>query len=705
MHDGEWIETDEWGRIIALWPAHSPAPAPAPKPLPQLVTPPAQVARAKRPYCEMDTECDFHWWLIKFYLPDGRMFSYDIDAESGRQLDTTAIQWFIDNYTLVSFNGENYDIPMLAYAMSGVSVHALKRLNDQIIVGGLKRWDFWRAYPQVPELANLDHVDIMEVAPGVRLGLKTYMGRMHSRTLWDLPFDPSAPMPIHMRPVTDEYCGNDLIGTRELRETCGERLALREEYGALYGVDLRSKSDAQMAEAIIKARLSFRPEKRIVPHGCTFRYEPAPWLQFTTPLMQQVYATVCNALFVVNDVDQVREATGLTEILLPDGKKMKTGVLMPEELKTLKVPIGGSVYQFGIGGLHSTEQSAVHHTTPGVQMISDHDVKSYYPSMILLLRMFPAQIGEAFLEIYREIYDDRIKASNDVPKIEALIKEKRAALAAARCADLDGLDALRSQMVTKAGGAKIVLNGTFGKLFSKYSILFAPELGIRVTITGQLSLLMLIESLELVGVSVVSANTDGIVLRTPHGREWLRNQCIAAWEARTGLKMEATFYKAIYQRDVNNYVAIKLDGKHKGKGAFAESGVLNNVHPGVDVCLDAVIAYLKKGAPLEETIRACQDVRKFLMIRNAKGGGYDKTGRYLGKTVRWYYSAGETEGLYYKEKINKKTGQLVRGNIIAESNGARECMTLPDTLPGDIDYPRYVAYAQKMLATLGVINV
>jgi len=250
-----------------------------------------------------------------------------------------------------------------------------------------------------------------------------------------------------------------------------------------------------------------------------------------------------------------------------------------------------------------------------------------------------------------------------------------------------------ARMETEAGGAKITANGTFGKLFSKYSILFAPELGIRVTLTGQLSLLMLIESLHLVGVACVSANTDGIVLRTPVGREWLRDQAIAAWEKRTGLEMEATFYRAIYMRDVNNYVAIKMDGKHKGKGAFAESGVLNNVHPGVDVCLDAVVAFLKHGTPLVDTIRACTDVRKFLMIRNAKGGGYDQAGKYLGKTVRWYYCAGETDGLKTKA-----------GHAIAESKGARQCMSLPATLPGDIDYPHYVGYAEKMLATLGVNN-
>lgn len=656
----------------------------------------------KRPYCEFDVETDAHWWLIKFYLPDGRMFSYEINAEDGRPLDTVAIQWFIDNYTLVSFNGENYDIPMVAYAMAGADVHALKRLNDQIIVGGLKRWDFWKAYPHVQPLRNLDHVDIMEVAPGVRLGLKTYMARMHADTLWDLPFDPSAPMPIHMRPVTNEYCGNDLIGTRMLRETCAGRLGLREAMGEIYGIDMRSKSDAQMAESVIKAQLPFKPEKRQVPHGFTFKYTPAPWLQFTTPLLKEVFRVACAAQFVVNDVDKVKEATGLTEILLPDGKKMKTGVLMPPELKAMKIAFGGSVYQFGIGGLHSTESSVVHRTVMGSHTISDHDVASFYPNLIRLLRLFPAQLGPAFLEIYEGVLSKRLAAKHAVSEIKPELDKLRAAGAdPARIAELE---AQLLEQSTIADGLKTTANGSFGKLLSKYSVLFAPELGMGVTLTGQLSLLMLIESLHLVGVACVSANTDGIVLRTPVGREWLRDQVIASWEKRTGLQMEATFYRAIYMRDVNNYVAIKMDGKHKGKGAFAESGVLNNVHPGVDVCLDAVVAYLKHGTPLEDTIRACTDVRKFLMIRNVKGGGYDQAGKYLGKTVRWYYRAGETGGLYYKEKINKKTGEIGQGNIVAESKGARECMSLPATLPGDIDYPHYVEYAQKMLATLGVNN-
>ena len=58
-----------------------------------------------------------------------------------------------------------------------------------------------------------------------------------------------------------------------------------------------------------------------------------------------------------------------------------------------------------------------------------------------------------------------------------------------------------------------MLNGTFGKTGSPYSVLFAPEMMIQTTITGQLALLMLIEHLETASISVISANTDGIVIQ------------------------------------------------------------------------------------------------------------------------------------------------------------------------------------------------
>ena len=258
----------------------------------------------------------------------------------------------------------------------------------------------------------------------------------------------------------------------------------------------------------------------------------------------------------------------------------------------------------------------------------------------------------------------------------------------------------RLQITTIDAGNKVQLNGTFGKLFSKWSLFFAPELGIATTITGQLLLLMLIEMMELSGIQVVSANTDGIILKIPRGLEATADSIVAWWEQRTKLEMEATLYRSVYQRDVNNYIAIGMDGKVKRKGVFNQGGVLSGPQgkgPNMDIAADAVVAYLKDGTPIIDTIMACADIRKFIVLRGVTGGGYwiatqGALGTYLGKAVRWYYSTQCHEA----HIVNKA------GNKTATSDGCRPCMELPAQLPDDIDYAKYERAAMEMLASVGV---
>lgn len=657
--------------------------------------------RTTRPIIDTDTECYPDWWLFKAWLPDGCFYS--LELYEGHPLPIDALQWFADNFTFFTFNGANYDEPMISLAMSGATNAQLKQANDLIIKGGLKRWDFYK-YFNINRVRNLDHVDVMEVAPGVRVGLKTYMGRMHSEQLQDLPYNPDEPTTPDMRRMLDWYCGNDLAGTRQLREVCAGRLRLREVMGERYGVDLRSKSDAQCAEAIIKAQLGFDPERRFVPHGWKFKYEAPSYIRFSTSQLQEALRTILAADFTCNDVDQIRSHPD-EEITDTDGKKIKTGIIMPPELKGLVIEIGGTKYKLGIGGLHSQEQKLVAHTTEQHSVRMD-DVTSYYPSLIINLNITPAQLGPRFQEIYKGIYDERLgakalaKSWNMLEVVEGMIASGK----------YSGHTLEMLQDI--ADGLKIVLNGTFGKLANKYSILFAPELLIKVTLTGQLCLLMLIESLHLAGIETISANTDGIVTRCPKGREWLRDSIIRHWSAATGLGMESEVIRSLYARDVNSYVAVTYDkaGKleHKAKGAFAKSGVIENVHPGMDVVTDAVIEYLKHGKPLMQSIEACKDIRQFLVIRSVKGGGYQSDwvvdpatgafgwgpGKYLGKTVRWYYAVGAAQPLRYGN-----------GNKVAGSDGAMPCMRLPEAFPPDVDYARYHQEAIKTLETLGLSYV
>lgn len=632
-----------------------------------------------RPIAELDLECFHDYFLAKFYVAEASTF-YSYGMWPGHPLDREAIVQILKACTIITFNGNNYDLPMLMLALHGADTDLMKYANDQIIVHKLKPWQFYDRFRIGKPPEYIDHIDIMEPTPGVRIGLKMYMGRLHAPKIQDLPFDPTLRPNAVQRFELADYCGNDLVGTMLLRKEIWDRIELRQAISERYGVDVRSKSDAQIAEAVINASLDFKPQARYIEHGYTFYYAPPDYIQYATPQMQELLEVVKRAPFVVTDKEEAFALYG-------DASGIRTGVNIPNELKDRDIVIGHGKYRIGIGGLHSQEQSTSHYAIPGVQSIRDVDVKSYYPSLILTMDMYPSQIGPQFIEIYRGVYNRRLSAKAESARLAKL----------ANNGDNDNLkdDLLRRSdlLLTESNGLKIVLNGTFGKLFSKYSRpLYAPELGIRTTITGQLGLLMLIEMMELSGIRVVSANTDGIVLLIPHGKDQLASDIVKWWEQRTGLEMEDEQYRSIHSRDVNNYVAITTGGKVKRKGIFVPGGILTahaGKGPNMDICADAVVAFLKDGVPIADTILKCQDIRKFIVLRGVSGGGY-YDGNYLGKAVRWYYGA---------------TDKFICNHIghkVATSDGAVPVMQLPDEFPRDINYQRYINEANEMLAHIGV---
>lgn len=653
----------------------------------------------RRPYLEFDTECARNYWLLKLYFPMGMTRSFELHPHKPAFYDweLAAIQQAMDNFTWVGFNSIHYDHGMLKLALRGVGVAYLKEANDAIIPGkgweGLKHWEFAKRFPLADyQLQNFDHIDIAEVVPGVKIGLKTYMARMHSKTIQDLPFDPEELLSPEKQVITDTYCGNDLAGTRQLREEVQSRLRMREKLTETYSADMRSKSDAQMSEAIIASRLGYSPEKRYLPTGYQFKLQLAPWLDFCTPQMRQVLA-ICKAVtfFWSNKEDG-------EPIVFPDGSKIKTGVNMPPELAKLRIAMGRSVYKFGIGGLHSTEKCQTVYSIPGVQQLQDSDVGSFYPAVAILMKLFSPEI----MAIYEDIFNLRMANKAKTKELKAKVKECEAALDAAmpehaevlKRALKEAVDAL-DDVDTATSGYKIVLNGWYGKLWSKYSFALNPDAGIAITINGQLSLLMLIERLEVGGVRVISANTDGIVTCCPTHLIWYRDSTMVWWEKATGLGLEHNPYRSIHSRDVNAYTAVTMDGEAKRKGVFSKSGILasmQGVHPDRDIAKDAAVAFVLDGTPVSDTVRACKDIRKFIVAKSVKGGGQWR-GQFLGKTVRWYYST-NGESIHYISNNNK----------VASSDGACPVQVLPEEFPADVDYAAYEKYAIELLIGAGVVR-
>ena len=277
------------------------------------------------------------------------------------------------------------------------------------------------------------------------------------------------------------------------------------------------------------------------------------------------------------------------------------------------------------------------------------------------------------------------------------------------------LEAERKAMVVKDKGGKIQANGVYGKLGSVYSVLYAPHLMIAVTLTGQLSLLMLIERAEAAGISVVSGNTDGVVFKVPRSMyEGIASDRLLGgplkmitdeWEKETSFALEFAEYRSIYNRDVNTYVAIRADGKAKRKGIIANhwhpdspdydarAQLMKN--PQMTICGDAVLQFLLHGTAIEKTIRDNGDIRGFVTVVNATGGATWREA-YLGKVVRYYWS--KDGDPIVKVKGHPKTGNRPK---VPKTDGCRPVMTLPDELPRDIDFERYIAEAREILTDIG----
>lgn len=660
-----------------------------------------------KPVRVLDIECYPNYFLVKLRdVKTGQMFK--VEMYDGCPFRWHVLALLLRDCTVVTFNGNSYDMVMLSAAATGRFDNGmLKKLNDFIFNQENKFMRSWQIASEWGfEMLGLDHIDLIEIAPGDG-SLKQYGGRLHCAKMQDLPYDPSQPLSYAQMMEVDRYCGNDLEVTQALYGALLEDIETRIELTSQYGVDMRSKSDAQIAEAAMKKLLglTYKDAKKLnaqaqKPEGFAWNYQPVGFLKFQTPEMQAVYQRVLATKFT------------LTE----------KGGIEALSLKGYQFGFGGAVYTLGVGGLHSTESCISHRAGPDC-VLTDFDVASYYPMIIKLLGLFPAHIGPIFLKHYCEWIETRLA--------HKAAKRKR-----------------------KANTYKIKLNGAFGKTKEKHSILFDPVMFIQITLTGQLALLMMIERQYLTGVNAVQANTDGVVLKCHPSQVVARNTVVAQWEVDTGFMMEGTDYIALMSRDVNSYMAFKpayTDDKGvyhpievKTKGEYADDPLSRlSKNPANQICLDAMKAHIIHGVPVEQTIRQCSDIRKFVTVRAVSGGGSwvqsdvianrvsemkellarngwvevsrglwndpmapgmsrktaeaakylrDQAPRqFIGKTVRWYYGAGQVGHIC-----------TPAGGLVSKSQGAKPCMDLPPVLPPDLDYPWYVKETNSMLADLGL---
>lgn len=248
--------------------------------------------------------------------------------------------------------------------------------------------------------------------------------------------------------------------------------------------------------------------------------------------------------------------------------------------KTQKVNVAGISHVFAWGGIHGAMKK---YYGEGIFIMAD--VTAYYPSMQVEYKWGYRNMAnpENFERIHSE--NLRLKAIGD----------KKARLP-----------------------FKIADNSISGQLKDQYSTLYDPRDNNAICVNGQLLLLDLIEKLEPHIEMLIQSNTDGILFKIKSMKDFDKiDDIVWEWEERTGMRMGFDFFSKVFQKDVNNYLLVAADGKTKTKGAYTKT--LSKLDYDLPIINKAMINYMTKGIPVEETIMECTKLIMFQKIVKLTG--------------------------------------------------------------------------------------
>ena len=192
----------------------------------------------------------------------------------------------------------------------------------------------------------------------------------------------------------------------------------------------------------------------------------------------------------------------------------------------LSAVINGFSYDFGLGGIHGSVSGQTVKSCCDF-IILDADVKSYYPNITIVNRIYPEHLSDVFCDVYDDVYQQRLSHAKGTPENAVM---------------------------------KLALNGVYGDSNSEYSAFYDPKYTMSVTINGQLMLCMLAEQLiKIPKLTVISINTDGICCKVPKIHTEQYYKVCDWWSEYTGLTLEYDYYKLMAIRDVNNFIGLQYE--------------------------------------------------------------------------------------------------------------------------------------------------
>ena len=245
-----------------------------------------------------------------------------------------------------------------------------------------------------------------------------------------------------------------------------------------------------------------------------------------------------------------------------------------------------------------------------------------------------------------------------------------------------------------------IFYGAEGDIFNP---LYDPLHRTLVCVFGQVFLIDLIDKIEDI-VQIINSNTDGIFFKCKKKDVPELKRRVGEWEKRTKLEMEYAEYSKFISKDVNNYLAVKVNGDIHAKGAYVKD--LNDLDYDLPIVNESLRNYMIFGTSVETTINACTDLRKFQKIvklsnkykwvehENGKG-----TTKFDNKAYRVFASLDNMDGRLLKcdgVRNPAKFGNTPDRCFICNE----DIRNMP--IPSKLDRNYYIELAKKRLNDFGV---
>ncbi|WP_337380413.1 hypothetical protein [Phocaeicola coprophilus] len=469
-------------------------------------------------------------------------------------------------------------------------------------------------------------------------------------------------LPKYVEPML-HYNKNDVYLVCEIARQKPDEIKLRYSLGAAFNLNLLCAARSTIADKLLYKFYSERSGLQIDAFknlrtqrtALSFNKIIFPHICFKTPELQKVLEDMKKVVIYRTNKDAFEKV----------------------------INFYGTVYTIATGGLHSQDRPAVLTSTDDYTYIH-FDINSFYPSVMVAYNIAPKHLNNnVFVKMVDYFRLTRIKCKHTK--------------------DEDGLIITGVHNKLAAEALKIVINAIYGKFGFEMFFLFDRFAQMQVTINGQLMVMMVVEALELDGIHVVSANTDGIIVKLPKNKEEDFKRITDDWCAQNKLGADSEQYKLFVTRDINNYFNIQSNDKIEYKGSLDPHQYLKDLKKGYDmpVVAKAVFEYFAHGVPVMETLRNHKDILDFCKTQNV-GKQFEvvyqkvENGKVIDvrsqRHVRFYVS---TKGVVImKENVHdKKRSVLASGKPVIILNKLDD----KDIALRNIDYKYYYEEAYKII--------